>query len=674
MQMKFSARSLRRLPAPLLALFLSCSTYFNMFYNAETSFDEAQRIQAKVMRNFPDSIVVEPSADARAKYDRAIEKASKVMEVYPKNRKWHDDAFFLLGKSYFYEKEMGKAIRWLRQLQEEFPQSPFIPESYVYLAKALIVDDNLAKAEETLKFALDRYPFLDKDQAISFLLIELAIRREGKSQAIATIERIGASVRSEEKRLDLQLRAAELYMDLRQYDRAIALLQKAPRSKKSPAREYRIDRDMVSCYAATDSLVKALDLLKRMLADNGYAPYKKQILFVKGTILVGRGDIDSAIAVYEQIVGGAKGDTLAIKADTSLVINKAFYALGQLYQKRKGNYKEAERYFRAVSERQVQDPSVNPLAVKRLNAIKGLQELRAADTGRDTSGQHRLRLFKAGELFYYELDEPDSAYAQYMSIVNDTAVDSLVTPKAVYAAAYVSRSDFSDTVRSDSLYGRLIARFPWSDFVGRARDEMTVPPAIKTRKELAAEAFRNAEKEYLGGGEAKAAVQAFYNVYREYSDIEIAQKSLFVTAWLTDNELQKKKVAKSLYEKLCDRYPGSLYCTKEAQPRIKVVLDTLEALRQERKKSEQGPKPATDTAAAKQARRPDSTSAPGIAADSLLGGPAAKDSVAKIRLEAAKSAGPTMQDPSVPLRHMMPPENFNRMRPLPVPPDSVKPR
>ena len=50
----------------LLVLTVRCSTYFNMFYNAESAFNEGYRIHAKVMRDFPDSIVTEPPADARA--------------------------------------------------------------------------------------------------------------------------------------------------------------------------------------------------------------------------------------------------------------------------------------------------------------------------------------------------------------------------------------------------------------------------------------------------------------------------------------------------------------------------------------------------------------------------------------------------------------------------------
>ena len=80
----------------LLGTALQCSTYFNMFYNAEEAFQEGYRIHEKAMLNYPDSIVVMPGADVKAKYDRAIEKSVKVLDVFPKDKKWHEYAYFLL--------------------------------------------------------------------------------------------------------------------------------------------------------------------------------------------------------------------------------------------------------------------------------------------------------------------------------------------------------------------------------------------------------------------------------------------------------------------------------------------------------------------------------------------------------------------------------------------------
>ena len=563
---------------------LECSTYFNTFYNAEISFREGYKLHEKVMENFPDSLLVAPPPEARAKYDRAIEKSLKVLDDFPKDKKWHDHAVFMLGKAYFYERETGKSIRWLKQLQQEYQQSPFVPESYLFLAKDYIADDNLPKAEETLKFALDRYPFLDKDHKISLLLIEIEIRHEGKSRAISMLEQVRSTVKSGRLRIDLLLRVAELYQGMGQYDNAIALLKKAPRDKKDALQEYRIDYNLVSCYVAIDSLKQAALLLKAMRANKQYVAYMKEILFVNGTILARMGNTDEAIAVFKQVIGTV--DTNVLKADTSKIISRAWFELAQLYQKKKGNYKEALKYYRLVSERTVKDSLVTPLATARMKAINQIGDLRKRIAARDTGVKRTAGLYKIGELFYYELDECDSACGEFRGLTKDTLVDSLFFPKAIFAAALIEREQLNDTVHSDSLFKLLIARFPGTDYSRRAQEEMRLPSVTRTRKDLAAEAFRDAEKVYFFDNDTKAAVKAYYNVYKKYPDLDVGPKSLYAAAWITDNELQKKKIAKSLYEKICERYPKSGYCKNEAQPRIKVVLDTLEALRRQNRDSE----------------------------------------------------------------------------------------
>ena len=141
------------------------------------------------------------------------------------------------------------------------------------------------------------------------------------------------------------------------------------------------------------------------------------------------------------------------------------------------------------------------------------------------------------------------------------------------------KNDRADTVRADSLYALVADRYPHGEFARRALIELNKvsDTTATTRRELAAEAFRNAERKYTEGSDFKGAVQAFFNVYKEYPDLDIAPKSLYVAAWLTDNDLRMKKSAKALYEKLCEKYPTSAYATQEAKPRIQTALDTLRA-------------------------------------------------------------------------------------------------
>ncbi len=679
-------RLLLLIPGLLLAAALQCSTYFNMFYNAEEAFKEGYRIHEKAMRNFPDSIVVMPTDEVKAKYDRAIEKSAKVLEVYPNDKKWHEHAYFLLGEAYFYEKEMAKSIRWFRVLQQEYPKSLMVPESYLFIGKAYLVNEDLDKAEETLKYVLATYPQLDKDQEVSLLMVEVETRRLGESQAIKRLEKVCATVKSEDKKAELMIRAAEMYMDLQQYDSALAMLSRTPRVSQNTEQWYRIDYDKVTCNVESDSCARAIALLNEMLRHRRNAVHEREITYDKGLILVRMGKTDDAIEAFRDVIGPS--DTASIQADTSQMVGKALFQLGLLYQKRKCNFREAQKCFRSINDRKGRDSSVANVATARMNAMQRIADLRrqlgeretwklaglrdttkplavrdtsksgAHDTtksgaARDTTngafrkGAHAdstkklaqadstkkalkpdsarvlsraALMFEIGELFYYELDEPDSAYRQFLHCAADSSADSLHRPRALCAAAYIAKNSLKDTVRADSLFSLVLSQYPEDENARRVMKELKdVPDSVATtRKGRAAAAFREAEKMYVDDSNIKGAVQAFFNIYKEYSDLEIAPKSLFVAAWLTDTELRKKKAAKALYEKICDRYPTSIYCTREAKPKIQTALDTLKAYGE-----------ITDASARK--------SVPGVVPHANGGGPGPADST-QGRLASVKSS------------------------------------
>ncbi len=563
------------------AVFLSCSAYFNTLYNAETAFREAQTIHKKVLQNYPDSIVVSPPFDAASKYDRTIEKSIKAIETFPKAKKRHDDALLLIGKAHFYKKEMSKAIRRFRQLEQEFPGSELLPEACIYLAKAYIEEGNLDKAEETLISAEKRFPELNNDYKITMLLIMIAIRRGGRSQAIELLERSIKSIKSENLRIDMMLRTAELYMDLKQYQKAIVILKKTPRRKDLPLQSYRTDKAFFVCLKEIDSLQPAYNHLLKMIEKKQYDVYMDEMLFEQGRLLHIMGKTDEAIKVFKKLTAGI--DSTSAGADTSSFKARALLELALIYQKNKEDYKSAGSYFKLAS--MTRDTATSRFAGARLSAMERLKKLRDEKDTKDSL--RSIRLFSIGELFRFELDEPDSAYLQFVKISTDTTADTALIPKALCQAALIVRDELHDTVRCDSLLRLIIASYPATEYGKIAQQEMKMPVTIKTRTDSAHEAFVRAEKLYYNENDVKGAVRAFFEISKQYPELPIAPKSLFAAAWITDNVLLKKQTAKTLYEKICAKYQKTVYCTEQSKPRLKIVADTLEKLEKLRKENEE---------------------------------------------------------------------------------------
>lgn len=557
-------------------MLINCTAYLNTFYNAEIAFKEANEAHKKEMRNFPDSLLA-PTTEIATKYEKAIEKSIKVLETYNKKKKWHDDALFLMARAYYYKKDMLKAIRRLNELQQNFPSSPYIPQSYLYMAKAYIEDGNLNKAEEIIETILQKYPALDAQQEVSLLLVDIAIKRGGSSQAIILLEKAYKSAKTEMKRMELILKLAELYTEMKQYSKAILLLEKTPRIKDLPEQSYRMDRALLDSYMEIDSLKKALTLVDVMKSKKIYENHRDEILFKKAMVLSRLGNYDEAIAILKDLTINL--DSSNVASDTSQIRARALYELAILYQKKKNDVENADKYF-SLSSLSI-DTLSREISKKRISALERLKKLREGKDSLD--GPLVSRKYKIAELFKYELDVPDSAYYHYLELTKDSSADSEFVSRAFSAAAFVARDELKDTLKSDSLFKLLVSRFPSSELAKDAQKQLGVKVTIKTRQDSAYDAFRRAEDLFYKNGDVKGAVQAYYNVYRKYPDLPIAPKSLFVAAWLSDDKLEKNKTAKMLYERICEKYPESEYCKQQAEQKIQVVEDTLKALEARRK-------------------------------------------------------------------------------------------
>ena len=448
------------------------------------------------MRDSPDSLLA-PSAEIAAKYEKVIEKSIKVLETFNKKKKWHDDALFLMARAYYYKKDMTKAIRRLNELQQNFPSSPFIPQSYLYMAKAYIEDGNLNKAEEIIEMILQKYPAMDAKQEVSLLLVDIAIKRGGSSQAILLLEKAYKSAKTETKRMELILKLAELYIEMKQYSKAILLLEKTPRIKDLPEQSYRIDRALLDCYMEIDSLQKALTLSDAMKSKKSYENHKEEILFKKAMVLSRLGRYDEAIDILRNLTINI--DSSNVASDTSQIRARALYELALLYQKKKNDMENADKYF-SLSSRSI-DTLSREISKKRISALERLNKLREGKDSLD--GPLVSRKYKIAELFKYELDVPDSAYYHYLELTKDSTADSEFVSRAISAAAFVARDELKDTLRADSLFKLLISRFPATELAKDAQKQLGVKVTIKTRQDSAYEAFCRAEDLLYKNGDVK---------------------------------------------------------------------------------------------------------------------------------------------------------------------------
>jgi tetratricopeptide (TPR) repeat protein len=565
------------------AVIVTNCAYINTFYNAQIAFNNAFSEHQKFLKGRTDSTLTVPDR-VMANYERAIQKSIKTMDVYPKSKKWHDDAIFLMGKASFFKGEYDDAVRRMRRLQREFPESPFVPESYLYMGKAYLENENLTKADEVFKVILEKYSYLNGNEEITLLMAQVAIRREGKSQAVELLEKTLQSITAIDKKMEIYIQIAQLYVDLRRYEKAIATLQKAPRKKEFPQLSFRIELILLICMIETADYTAALTAVDGLLNTKAYLKYSGDLLLKKGEIYKRRGLADKAIAMFERITKDETGG--------KTVRGSAWYQMGLIYQHVKGDFSKAKECFQqAVSISP--DIEIQREASDRMQAINRIAGLRDSVPGQpkektDTTRSAARTAYIIGESYWLSLQEPDSAIRYFARIAADTGAGNELIVKGLFAQAWILRNMKKDTVASDSIFHKIIRESPALLYVQKSQKELGLPVTVLTRRDSANIAFIKAEKAYFDEKDPVGACNSYLKVFKDYKDIaDIAAKSIYAAAWLCDHAMTKKKVsAQKFYAMVCEYFPESDLCKNEAKPRLKVANDSMRVI-QAREKDEQ---------------------------------------------------------------------------------------
>ncbi|NMC44587.1 MAG: tetratricopeptide repeat protein [candidate division Zixibacteria bacterium] len=97
-------------------------------------------------------------------------------------------------------------------------------------------------------------------------------------------------------------------------------------------------------------------------------------------------------------------------------------------------------------------------------ADSALAAMQAAQTLQEQIDQAGLNLYHLGELFYVELEKPDSALHAFATLL-ERYPDARSAPRALIAMAQIQRNDFADTAGADSLLRRVLRDYAGYDEV-----------------------------------------------------------------------------------------------------------------------------------------------------------------------------------------------------------------
>ena len=202
--------------------------------------------------------------------------------------------------------------------------------------------------------------------------------------------------------------------------------------------------------------------------------------------------------------------------------------------------------------------------------------------------------YELGNIFYRDLDIPDSAYFYYSDILlnyYETGYKSKIL--FVLANLYLTQGD---SVKADSVFNYIYDNYK-DDQIVNAVAGILNKPQINFEYDPAKEIYTQAETE-INKQNYNSSIANLTAIYKKYPDSKSAPKALYTQGWVFENVLNRPDSAVIIYDSLVSRYPTSEYAVNVStklkfyhseKRRIEKAIAASSALRRRRAGSVRSP-------------------------------------------------------------------------------------
>jgi len=452
-----------RVPFQLIGLIVitiifgfGCSVYFNTFFNAKKAFNAAEETRKESNR----------SKAGQRDYLLAIEKALKVVENHP-NSKYYDDAVYVLGVSYFHTQQYSKAERRFRELLADYPESGYVREVRLYLAKTKLelgdIDDAMAAFSEIFESDYDKTFKAEAAIGLGNYHQEEKNYAEARRYFMAVRDSLGDDLSSQEAQRNI----ADGYFEMFQFRDALGAYLQMLGMDLDKRDKYHAQFRSALCSFRLQRINDGIDYLEELADDELYYDSLGILLLTIAEGYEYDDDLIQAEAIYEEV---------ASTSERPLWQAMAYYRLGLIYQIDYDQLGLAKEYYDKAAEADRASPIRND-AVMRSSDIGKLETFARSHLDStatlDAIDEAAYAQYMLGELYWFKLDKPDSAMAEMRYLV-DSFPTSYYAPKGMIALAQMTRESLEDSTTADSLFKEVLRQYTASDFMPEALEALSL--------------------------------------------------------------------------------------------------------------------------------------------------------------------------------------------------------
>lgn len=531
----------------ILALPLTSCVYFNTFYNARKYFESAQGYQV------PES--GRPPARAIQDYEKVIEKCTYILNEHP-NSKWADDALFLLARSLFYQRRnIMQARERFNDMLRVFPESKFIPESKIYLARVERHLNNYPESIRILTEILNEQQFAPYHSRVLLLKSSWHLEEKDIKSAQEDLNRLIEDYPNSKEFEEAYLKLGTSYLDEGNYAKSKELFESL--LARRVARRIRFDARYyvtLSNFYLKEYDV-ALEQINSLISDEYETALFARLYLLKARIKAAQKNYVEAEDIFKKVIEDYR---------RSLFSAEASFYLAEMFFIDLGDYENAIKYYSNVSSEFRTSPLVQK-AMGRSSVVSQLMQL--SDEGQTLSTQQLVQEhFKLAEYYLYEMNLPDSALSVYANIERQKGRLKDRHQRLKTQMAKIDTLDAKDSLPDDEPEAdkktNEIAVYP--SFEDGSWEEPLLEGTLFNDhdeiEDIAADSVDSKVKDSVVSElnrlseEIKTVEEAIILYEKKY-----VPYSYFLSAWIWLNEKEDREKASAILVEMKERFPDNRY-------------------------------------------------------------------------------------------------------------------
>ena len=574
----------------------TCCAYLNHMFNAERLDEQAGEMREARLDSIPDGENSMPGPEERKKYDKIIEKGSRVLERFPDNKKRTAQAVFLIGESFRHKHEWGKAITKYDEFERYFADHDSMKAVEYQRAYCLYRNHefNISRFALEPVIASKDHPYYFQGLNLLSLLDEQA---EFPDQAIAALEAVLADTAGTPfMRGKAHFRLAGLYYKKENWTKSREHYTAKEIKELNNREQQTAGEQAAECLVNLKEYLQAADEYKELYKNPEYESKQPDYLVRIGEITMLAEKYADAVVILQKV------NTEYPRTEFA---SRSYFCLGDYEQHKRIDYDQAVIYYdssfisRTISK-WGQESRERRDALKRLIAMRNQNDQDRKDSIPNVDNFFKSE-FLIAELFLFKLSEVDSAISRLDNVIKE-ANDSAKVLRATYAKAFIYDEFMHDPDAAEDIYKEIIEKYPETEYAKQAQVNLGMRVTLKTNEDLARDRYMEAESLWTIAAEMPLdqmdsvdsayarAFEKFDSLYQAYPETQSGIQALYMKAVYFQMNPERLDSCMMTYRQLRDRYgqtPWGKQASKLLSNRLTLTDQDLERLRKRVRSSEE---------------------------------------------------------------------------------------